>query len=79
MSPIILKDIVQYVGEHRSSSGSFDVVAAGAHDVSNRSELVQFAKAYRDIGATWYASPIGPHIGDVNAVKTWLSLGPPRD
>jgi len=78
MSPTILKDIVKYVGEHKNNSRGFDVVAAGTHDVSKRSQLAQLAKAYSDIGATWYASPIGPHIGDVNAVKAWISLGPPK-
>ena len=78
MTPEILKAIVEYVGEHRGDMGSFDVVAAGALLGLDRTRLDDTAAAYAEVGATWYAAPIGPNMGAVADVKAWIAEGPPR-
>ena len=76
MTPEILKAIVEYVGEHRGDMESFDVVAAGALLGLDRTRLDDTAAAYAEVGATWYAAPIGPNMGAVADVKAWIAEGP---
>ena len=77
MTPEILKDIVEYVGEHRGDRGPFDVMAPGALLGLDRTRLDDTASAYEQVGATWYAAPIGPKMGAVADVKAWIAEGPP--
>ena len=78
MTPEILKTIVEYVAEDRGDRGPFDVVAPGALLGLDRTRLDDTASAYAEAGATWYAAPIGPKVGAVSDVKTWIAEGPPR-
>ena len=78
MSPDILREIVEYIGEFRDISTNFDVVAAGTHDLLTKTELIELSESYQAVGATWYATPLGTHIGGINDVKEWIKLGPPH-
>ena len=78
MSPDILRKIVSYISEYRDVSKDFDVVAAGTHDILTKTKLIELSESYKSVGATWYAAPIGSHIGGIEDVKEWIELGPPR-
>ncbi len=78
MSPDILRKIVSYISEYRDVSKDFDVVAAGTHDILTKTKLIELSESYESVGATWYAAPIGSHIGGIADVKEWIELGPPR-
>ena len=78
MSPAILKTIIEYIGEYREGGQAFDAVAGGADMDGDRSKLEDNAMAYAEAGATWYAAPIGPQVGNIDEAKAWIQEGQPK-
>ena len=76
MTPDIMRTIVAYVREHRTSDTPFDVVVSGpGEDPEKEAELVA---AYADVGVTWWTTSIGPQLGSVEDSRARIRQGPPR-
>lgn len=57
MVPDVMREVVAYVKERRSSERPFDFVVSGlplGDDPAREAELIA---AYREIGVTWWVAP----------------------
>jgi alkanesulfonate monooxygenase SsuD/methylene tetrahydromethanopterin reductase-like flavin-dependent oxidoreductase (luciferase family) len=85
LTPDSLRDMVNYVQQHRSTLDAFDIVVAGATGENPTKERELLAQ-YLDAGATWWLEGIDPwRFGwnwqgawDLAAMNERVRKGPPR-
>ena len=69
-----LREIVDYIGRHRTERGTFDVVMEGQ---SNDAEhLAQLAPSYAAVGLTWWIEKLGWWRGNRDAAHVRVQRGP---
>jgi len=54
LQPRELSEAVNYVSEHRITSGSFDVIASGATPLGERAKGPEIVNVFHEVGATWW-------------------------
>ena len=75
MTPAEVRELKQFVDEHRSSSEPFDIVVGGTTPGGNRKRAAKTVSAFEEAGATWWLE---------SAMTSWDKLakrikqGPPR-
>ena len=60
MTPQDVQDMVRYVTEHRTGTGTFDVVIAGETPGDDSAGGADIVAAYQEAGATWWIEGIDP-------------------
>lgn len=86
LTPEQISDIVAYIGEHRSSNESFDILQRGTTLGEDRDKDLETVAAYEDAGATWWLENIHPwRFGwegeggwPLEAIREYIIKGPPR-
>ena len=78
MTPDIMRRIVAYVGEHRTSDAPFDMVVSGLPPGEDRAKEVELAAAYAEVGVTWWIAPIGQGVDSIEEFRTLIRRGPPK-
>jgi alkanesulfonate monooxygenase SsuD/methylene tetrahydromethanopterin reductase-like flavin-dependent oxidoreductase (luciferase family) len=76
-SPQQLEEVLEYIGEHRTSSGHFDVVLNG-YGPADPAAAAEFLEPYRERGLTWWLERVDPdRLYDVDETRARLEAGPP--
>jgi probable F420-dependent oxidoreductase len=86
LTPEQIREIVAYVGEHRTSSEPFDVLQRGTTPGDNRDKDLETVAAYEGAGATWWLENIHPwRFGwegegswPLEAIRDYIRNGPPK-
>ena len=60
MTPEDVRDVTNYVAEHRTNDGPFDVVVAGETPGGDRAAGARIVAPYREAGLTWWIESIDP-------------------
>lgn len=76
MPPEDLREIVAYVGAHRTSGRPIDVVMEG--ESADAPHLADLAPAYAEAGLTWWVEKLGWWRGDLDAARRRVDAGPPH-
>ncbi len=76
MSPEIMREIIAYVGRHRTETGPFDYVVSGLPPGDDSSRESELAAAYREIGVTWWVAP--GWYDSAEECRRRIAKGPPR-
>ena len=74
-----VRDLIAYVGEHRTSDQPFDFVIGGISP-ADPSQAADLVAPYRDAGATWWDERqimTGPELYSLDAVLRRIEAGPP--
>ncbi len=69
MMPVdAIRDVVDFVNEHRDDSSPFEVVVSGISNHLTREESASLVAAYEEVGATWWLEKLDPWAfgGDEN-------------
>ena len=75
LSPEEMRQMVDYVDEHRSTDGPYDVAQFGAsRDADDTAAVGSFAEA----GATWWVEGVLTWLMDLDYTRTRIRSGPPR-
>jgi hypothetical protein len=77
-TPDELRAIVDYVAEHRTESGPFDVVVEGETPGGDPARAADIVQPWIDAGATWWIEAMWNVMGDRDAVRRRVRSGPPR-
>lgn len=86
MTPDDLREIASYVREHRTQTGSFDVVMGGHTEGTDRRRDAEAVAPYQEAGATWWLESVSPFDFGWNWQGPWpaeamerrIRAGPPR-
>jgi alkanesulfonate monooxygenase SsuD/methylene tetrahydromethanopterin reductase-like flavin-dependent oxidoreductase (luciferase family) len=76
MPPAALREIVEYVGEHRTDDGPFDVALEGA-TTGDPEDAGAHVAPYVEAGLTWWVEALGWWRGDAGAAFRRVEAGPP--
>ena len=69
-----LREIVDYVGRHRTERGTIDVVMEGQSN--DAEQLAQLASSYAAVGLTWWIEKLGWWRGSSDAAHVRVQRGP---
>ena len=86
LTPQQIKDVVAYIGEHRTSNAPFEVLHRGTTSGEDRAQDLEIVAAYAEAGATWWLENIHPwRFGwegegawPIEAMRDYISKGPPK-
>ena len=78
LQPRELSEAVNYVSEHRITSGSFDVIASGATPLGETARGQEMVGAFREVGATWWLEWLDEQRGTFAQMREHIRQGPPR-
>jgi alkanesulfonate monooxygenase SsuD/methylene tetrahydromethanopterin reductase-like flavin-dependent oxidoreductase (luciferase family) len=77
-SPDQLRELLDYVRDHRESAAPFDAVVGG-HTQMDHSKAVETVGPYSDSGLTWWLEKIEPgRLDSVAETLERIEAGPPR-
>jgi hypothetical protein len=78
LQPHELAQAVKYVGQHRTNSGPFDVIASGATPLGDVTKGPEIVSAFRDAGATWWLEWLDEQRGTFAQMREHIRNGPPK-
>lgn len=86
LKPEQIREIVAYIGEHRTSSEPFEVLHWGTTPGEHPGKDLEIVAAYQQAGVTWWLENIHPwRFGwegegswPLDAIRKYVSAGPPR-
>jgi alkanesulfonate monooxygenase SsuD/methylene tetrahydromethanopterin reductase-like flavin-dependent oxidoreductase (luciferase family) len=78
LAPTDIREIIAYVGEHRTSSDPFDVVASGLTQGGGQQADVDAVAPFAEAGATWWLELCFPWAIPVEELRARIRNGPPR-
>ena len=78
LQPRELGEAVNYVSEHRTTIGSFDVIASGETPPGERAKGQEMVGAFREVGATWWLEWLDEQRGTFAQMREHIRQGPPR-
>src|SRR5262249_2009022 len=76
MTPAEIKELRQYVDEHRLESSPFDIVAGGTTPSGNRKQALKTIRLFAEAGATWWLESSMSASRD--KLRRQVKQGPPR-
>ena len=76
MTPEVMRAVIAYVTEQRSSDSPFDIVVSGLPPGEYRAEETEMVDAYAELGVTWWVAP--GWADSVEECRKRISRGPPR-
>lgn len=69
--------IAAYVAEHRTSAGTFDIVADGVTPADDRAAAAALVQPYAEAGATWWIESPWMPPNEVADLRRRIAAGPP--
>ena len=78
MTPDILRSVVAYVRQQRSSQATLEVAAVGRPGRGRGVSDQELIADYTDAGLTWWIESVGPRLGSVEDSRSRIGQGPPR-
>ena len=75
LTPAEVRELKQYVDEHRSSSEPFDIVVGGTTPGANRKRAAKTVIAFEEAGATWWLESA---MTSFDKLAKRIKQGPPR-
>jgi hypothetical protein len=78
LQPRELGEAVNYVREHRTTIGSFDVIASGATPPGEGVKGQEIVSAFREVGATWWLEWLDEQRGTFAEMRKHIRQGPPK-
>jgi alkanesulfonate monooxygenase SsuD/methylene tetrahydromethanopterin reductase-like flavin-dependent oxidoreductase (luciferase family) len=75
LTPAEVRELKQYVDEHRSSSEPFDIVVGGTTPGANRKRAAKTVIAFEEAGATWWLESA---MTSLDKLAKRIKQGPPR-
>ena len=77
LTPEDLRDILRYIGRHRTSTGPFDAVASG-QTPGDPEAGAGIVEPWRLAGATWWSEDVNGWRGSPDEMRARVRAGPPR-
>jgi alkanesulfonate monooxygenase SsuD/methylene tetrahydromethanopterin reductase-like flavin-dependent oxidoreductase (luciferase family) len=77
LTPPEVRDLIAYVGQHRTSAAPFDVVIGGETPGDDRRRAAETVAAYAEAGATWWVEGLSGYRGPLAAMRERARQGPP--
>ncbi len=78
LKPEEIREMMEYIGKHRSNDAPFDVCLCGVTGGKNLLKDKAIVEAYKDIGVTWWIDFIYTGRGSVKENEDRIRSGPPR-
>lgn len=78
LQPHELGEVVNYVGQHRTNAGVFDVIASGATPLGDLARGQGIVSAFREAGATWWLEWLDEQRGTFAQMREHIRKGPPK-
>ena len=75
MTPAEVKELKQYVDEHREQTTPFDILAGGETPGNNLKQAVKQVQPFEKAGATWW---LESRMSSIKKVRERINQGPPR-
>ena len=72
------RDMLAYVGEHRTSADRFDVTVGRQTSGDDPAEDAESAAAYAEAGVTWWIEELNNWRGRIEGQRKRVHSGPPR-
>jgi hypothetical protein len=76
MTPAEVKELKQYVDEHRSQNTPFDIVVGGTTPAGNRKQAIKKVGSFAEAGATWWLESF--MMSSWDKMRERIKKGPPR-
>jgi len=76
--PRLLRDIISYIRENRSSRAPFDVVVIGWGTGKDRQKNAKIIRPYIDAGITWWLESLYTRQNSLGGLRERIVQGPPR-
>jgi hypothetical protein len=76
MNPDEVRELKQFVDEHRTHTTPFDIIVGGATPGGNRKRSVTIVRPFAEAGATWWLESV--FSADAERVRSRIGKGPPR-
>jgi hypothetical protein len=77
MTPQNFQEMMAYIQQHRTTTGSFDVVANGHMYEKEPVEATELLREYASAGVTWWLESFWPDV-PLDSVKAVVEQGPPH-
>ncbi len=77
ITPDILRDVGNFVGEHRTSDRPFDMVAGVGNPMDDLSDVADRVAALEEAGLTWAIYSFGSWYGTIKGTRERIRQGPP--
>jgi alkanesulfonate monooxygenase SsuD/methylene tetrahydromethanopterin reductase-like flavin-dependent oxidoreductase (luciferase family) len=77
-SPDQLREIVGFVGKHRTSAEPYDVTLAGATPIGDTAKAAEIVASYAEAGLTWWQEELSGRRGPLDEMRRRIRQGPPR-
>jgi alkanesulfonate monooxygenase SsuD/methylene tetrahydromethanopterin reductase-like flavin-dependent oxidoreductase (luciferase family) len=78
LTPDEIRQVVAYVGEHRTGTGVFDVTVAGESPGDDLDRAAELVDAYAQAGVTWWQEALHSRRGSLEEMQERIQQGPPR-
>ena len=78
LAPEELRDVIAYVGRHRTNRAPFDVVCSGHTPGDDRARGAAIVVPYAAVGLTWWIEAMDPWHRSFAEARTRIRQGPPK-
>jgi hypothetical protein len=78
MTPDDIRALQAIVEQQRGSLKGYDIVVSSNHQNPDGEQERAYMKSLAEVGVTWCATYLSPHIGDLETVRTHIARGPLR-
>jgi alkanesulfonate monooxygenase SsuD/methylene tetrahydromethanopterin reductase-like flavin-dependent oxidoreductase (luciferase family) len=78
LRPDELGEAVDYVREHRTTNGSFEVIASGGTPLGEKERGQDIVKSFEEVGATWWLEWLDEQRGTFAQMREHIRQGPPK-
>ena len=75
MTPAEVKELKQYVDEHREQTTPFDILAGGETPGNSIKQAAKQVQPFEKAGATWW---LESRMSSIKKVRERINQGPPR-
>lgn len=77
-TPAVLRAMVDYIGQHRTNTGPFDIVRFADIPRGTAAEARSKIEPWAEAGATWWITGTTARDGAMQTIRRVISQGPPR-
>lgn len=77
-TPAVLRAMVDYIGQHRTSTGPFDIVRSADIPKGTAAEVRAKIEPWAEAGVTWWITGTTGKAGAFQEVRHVISQGPPQ-
>jgi Luciferase-like monooxygenase len=78
LRPDELGEAVDYVREHRTTNGPFEVIASGGTPLGEKGRAQDIVKSFEEVEATWWLEWLDEQRGTFAQMREHIRQGPPK-